>query len=465
MDEAHVRPVHSLQNVFLLQILLRCGLQRFLGGLLAVVIAHTANARILGMQGQLEKEALALRVFDSQPMQRQIARLEALYRSSAVASTRAGQTTLESAAREWAMTAAQLAANSSDRPIAMWTTTARHSWFGLDVPSSGSNNVHPDNVYRYIVIDGAARYEIRGKINAPRPAQETFNLDAPGDGEPAALHIKQVSALDLDHMTTGPDGTFVITVDSALAGDRINHLQSVKDQPNQTILVRDTLSDWATQNAVSLDVRRISRPPGPAPSPAESAARGADILRFIASFWFKHQVDQHALLSVNTISTPKVRTDGPRGWGALSRGHFVLASDEALVVTVDVLDAASFNIALSNPWGLGLEYVERSASLNQTQARPDADGRYTFIIAAADPGPYNWLDTIGLDSGGLFVRWQKFGRAVTDDRIAKAVQAVQVVKLNNLKAILPAGIPFVTPAERKDQTAARIASWKRLLSS
>jgi hypothetical protein len=213
-------------------------------------------------------------------------------------------------------------------------------------------------------------------------------------------------------------------------------------------------------------VRRIGGPlPGPAPSRAELAARGADILGFIARFWLKHQIDQSALLSANTISTPKVRTDGPRGWGALSRGHFVLTSDEALVVTVDVLDAASFNIALSNPWGPGLEYVERSGSLNQTQARPNADGTYTFIIAATDPGFYNWLDTIGLDSGGMFVRWQKFGPAVTDDRIAKAVQAIQLVKLNSLKAILPSGTPFVTPAERKDQMAARIASWKRLLNS
>jgi hypothetical protein len=52
----------------------------------------------------------------------------------------------------------------------------------------------------------------------------------------------------------------VITVDSEPARDRINHLQSVKDRPNQTILVRDTLSDGSTQNAVSLDVRRVAGP-------------------------------------------------------------------------------------------------------------------------------------------------------------------------------------------------------------
>ena len=40
---------------------------------------------------------------------------------------------------------------------------------------------------------------------------------------------------------------------------------------------------------------------------------------------------------------------------------------------------------------------------------PNADGTYTYVIAARDPGVHNWIDTDGLREGILTLRMAEFG--------------------------------------------------------
>jgi hypothetical protein len=44
------------------------------------------------------------------------------------------------------------------------------------------------------------------------------------------------------------------------------------------------------------------------------------------------------------------------------------------------------------------------------------------------------------------------------------VREIKVVKLQDLKAALPSGTPWTTPAERKTELAARAASYTRRLT-
>src|SRR3546814_18421864 len=52
---------------------------------------------------------------------------------------------------------------------------------------------------------------------------------------------------------------------------------------------------------------------------------------------------------------------------------------------------------ITDPWTLRPETVLRISSLNKTQAKPNPDGSYTYVIALQDPGVANWIDTAGLD--------------------------------------------------------------------
>ncbi|WP_336970745.1 DUF1214 domain-containing protein [Sphingobium aromaticiconvertens] len=414
-----------------------------------------ANAR------QIALETTALRILASAPMQAEIKRVEALYAADPQGSTPTGRATIRRAAESIAMAAIQYAVGEdTDRPAVMWVVNAPHDWFGVRVPRSGYGIDNPDNVYRNVMIDGAARYEIHGRVKRPGPAELHFELrdSIPGTAAMAAEGGKQLGTLRSDQMRIAPDGRFTITLDSAPAGERPNHIQTPA-QDKALLVVRDLFTDWATQNPVALDIRRVAGPPlTPPPSDDAVARRAAALLSQMAPYWVAYDNKFVFTKPVNHIGVPRVR---PGGRGFSTSGHFNLRSDEAWVVTLRSLGAASLGFQLTDPWGVAYDYVERTSSLNDAQAKPNADGSYTFVISPRDPGVYNWLDPEGHAAGMFAVRWQSLppNTAPTD-----AVKEFKVVPLAQLKQMLPAGAAQVTPLGRKTQLDERVASYKRRLT-
>ena len=95
--------------------------------------------------------------------------------------------------------------------------------------------------------------------------------------------------------------------------------------------------------------------------------------------------------------------------------------------------------------------VRHQVSLNQVQARADADGKLRYVVSASDPGVPNWLDTAGNSSGFVFLRWQGLPGPFGD---ADAPSA-ELVKLTDLRAKLPTDTPIVDATARAEQLAAR----------
>jgi hypothetical protein len=414
-----------------------------------------ANAR------QIALEATALRVLASAPMQAEIKRVEALYAADPQGSTPTGRATIRRAAESIAMAAIQYAVGEdTDRPAIMWVVNAPHDWFGMRVPRSGYGIDNPDNVYRNVMIDGAARYEIHGRIKRPGPIEQHFELrdSIPGTGAMAAEGGKQFASLRSDAMQIAPDGSFTITVDSAPAGARPNHIQTPA-QGKFLLIVRDLLTNWATQKPVTLEIRRIAGPPlAPASSDDALARRAVALLSQMAPYWVAYDNQFVFTKPVNHISGPRAR---PGGRGFSTSGHFNLGPDEAWVVRLRSLGAASLGVQLTDPWGVAYDYVEHTSSLNNDQAKPDADGSYTFVISQRDPGVYNWLDPEGHAAGMFAVRWQSLpSKAVP----AAAIVDSKVVPLSKLKQMLPAGAKLVTQAERKAQLAERVTSYVNRLT-
>ena len=117
-------------------------------------------------------------------------------------------------------------------------------------------------------------------------------------------------------------------------------------------------------------------------------------------------------------------------------------------------------IQITDPWGVAYEYTDRTSSLNNTQAKPNADGTYTFVVSQRDPGVYNWLDPEGHAAGLMAIRWQAMSGGGKPEN---AVRSAQVVPLARLKQELPNETQFVTPAQRKVQQAERAAHYARRL--
>ena len=420
---------------------------------------HAGAALATPEQSTLEDLALRIRTYPQ--FQTALRRVEALYGADPQGVTVAGKATIERAADAIAQAAIYYAISEAGarRPALLWVANAPHDWMGRQVPRSGFGIDNPDNVYRQTMLDGSGRYEMHGQVRRPGPVEQHFQLAAsiPGLGPMTAEGAALLSQLRSDEMTIEADGYFCISVDDQPANGRRNHLQ-MPGSGTYMLHVRDLFTDWAAQKPVWLEIRRVD---GNAdvqlPEDEVIAGRAAEILLGIAPYWVDYDNRFVFAKPANQVSQPRVR---PAGRGLSASGHFDLAPGEALFVTVDALGAASLGFQLTDPWGVAYEYASRSSSLNNAQARRNADGTYTFVISATDPGVHNWLDPEGFGAGIFAIRWQALPATATPER---AIREVSVLPLAALRDRLPADA-FVTPAERRAQLDARARAHARRLS-
>lgn len=413
---------------------------------------------------QVELDALAARLLRTPTMQEQLRYVEALYASDAQGKTPVGKATIGRAAQSIATAAIHYAIGEATRdegrPFALWTCKAPYRLDALEAARSGYGIENPDNVYRNFMIDGNSRYEIHGKVTPPGPAEQHFELR---DGIPGMNALQPeggqlLAGLRSDRMQIAGDGTFTITVDGEPANGRPNHIQ-LPSRENFMLIVRDLFTDWSVQNPIALEIEQLSPPVSARPHTEESiAARAAEILAKIARFWVDWDNSFVYSAPANALRAPRIRGVGR---GMSSGGHFAIADDEALVLTLDALGARSMGVQLTDPWGVAYEYVHRSSSLNNAQAEANADGTYTFVIAVRDPGVNNWLDPQGYGAGMMAVRWQSLPG---DPAPQRGIRDVRRVKLGELAGNLPQETHYLSAEERAQQRLGRIAHYSRRLT-
>ncbi|AYH42909.1 DUF1214 domain-containing protein [Azoarcus sp. DN11] len=407
---------------------------------------------------QRELEERALRVLASPEVAAQKALARKLFAAEATAATPDGRVTLDPALDELVLaTIYEVVNDDAANPKVLWIETPQHNWFGKTVPGARYGIDNPDNAYRSIPIDATGRYEIKGRRSKDGPVQVSFQLYTDATEENRSKLDAPLGGLIDRQIEVQPDGSYTITIDSEPANGRPNHIRSTPD--TKSLLVRNTFSDWTVQTPDAVEVKRVS---GPAASPADDrllAQRAAERLKTAVPFWLKFNREWGtSAAGINQVPQPFARGGG---WGFATGGKFRLAADEALVITVHPQSARYVGFQLTDPWARSRNYITRSGSLNNTQAKPNADGSYTYVIAARDPGVHNWLDTDGLHSGSFLIRWQAFpeGVASTDG----AVRDARVVKLAELGSALPPDTAKVGSAERRSLLSARAAGFARRL--
>jgi uncharacterized protein DUF1214 len=405
-----------------------------------------ADTAILATSDQTLVESRALKIVATPEVRKQIEVSTQAFANLPIAADPEAAHTLPSAVEELAFAAALDAVDSDpQRPKAVWGFTAPRTWQGHVVPGSRWGIDNPDNVYRVIPVDGASKYEIRVRSNTPGPIQYSFLVYDSffgEDGRQAHLDAPVAGLRDRD-IQVGADGTFTITVDALPANGRANHIQT--NENARVLLVRNTFSNWQEQIPLEVSVKRLGTPTHAALSDAEIARRATSFLKSATETLVGWETSGFAARSaVNVIAKPKARGGG---WGFAANGNFKIADDEALVVTLDPLGAQYVGFDLTNPWLVSLEHIRGSGSLNNSQAQANLDGTITYVLAARDPGVYNWLSTGGLHAGNILIRWQALpDTATTADA---AVRSVQLVKLAHLQATLPPGTRQVTAAQRE----------------
>jgi len=399
----------------------------------------------------------SLRLLASQPVKAELASVTQAFAADPYAGKAEGKAILPHAVDEVVYAGVVDAINRDPaRSRLQWLWAPAHSWSGIAVPASKVLMPNVDNVFRIFPVDDRHHYRLTAHPAGPTPIQESLQLLPRLPGEDGWSKVIQ-EVVDED-IHTETDGSFTLTIGPEPAAGQANHITTTSDA--HFILIRDTIQNWGRETPYRMELAILDGPASATPADDATLAREATALI--------RQITPHIVQAKgggfanspgfyqgppNSLTSPKIREGGR--WGLSSSGHFQLADNEALVLTLDAIGAKYLAVQLASGWLSSLDYVHRTASLNLSQAKPNPDGTLTLVVAPNDPGVANWLDTTGLHEGTLFVRWQKLPEPL--DAHSQGVRSVRLVKVADLEPALPR----LTPAERKAQLAERAIAYAR----
>ena len=310
---------------------------------------------------------------------------------------------------------------------------------------------NPDQRYLFTRVRGDATYRIWGRLGKQRGLE--FQLYA---GEPWRKGGgRSVSTLAYRDLQLDGAGRFEVFLSPQKREG--NWLENAPDASE--LIVRQVFSDWKNETPGEVHIDRVgfegkSKPVMTTAAMAERLERAADDLKRTVASWPDFVLESYMKARpANTFSAPADPTAVGGVTGRfMSTGHFELAPDEALVVTVWPIDARYQGIQLTDPWFSSLEYANRQTSLSADQAYQSPDGAYRFVVAARDPGVQNWLDTTGLPKGTMLMRFD--GSELASFPKSK-VPVASKVRFDSIREALPADTPAITEAMREAQIAVR----------
>jgi hypothetical protein len=179
------------------------------------------------------------------------------------------------------------------------------------------------------------------------------------------------------------------------------------------LVIREVYNDWSAQRGHVAIARTDTAGTAPPPLTAELiekrwATAGKQLVQRVKT-WLQFPQWFYTNIPVNTMVAPRL-TPGGLATQYSSAGHFELAGDQALIITVPVSDAPYLGFQLGSLWYISLDYINHQTSLNGTQAQADPDGKIRIVVSEENPGVTNWVETTGHRKGFLQFRWQRLSR-------------------------------------------------------
>ncbi|MCM6773387.1 hypothetical protein NDR87_07875 [Nocardia sp. CDC159] len=302
------------------------------------------------------------------------------------------------------------------------TSTGPYTKMGLD---------NPDTLYYHANIEPGAEYLVTGTRGST--VDLSFQVLK---GDYTATDVPNGDdAFDDRRLRIAADGGYRLRFGPPKDDPGPNYF--VLGEGASMLAVREVYGDWARERKGSIRIERVDTI-GTAPAEPDVEqlrkryrAAGRMLVQRIHT-WFNFPRWFYLDLPVNTLTEPRP-TPGGLSTQYSSVGHFDLAEDQALVITVPKSDAPYQGFQLGSRWYISLDYVNHQTSLNSAQAQVDPDGMIRMVVSARDPGIVNWIETTGRRRGILQFRWQRTDRAMT----AADGPTIAVVAFDEIAGQLP----------------------------
>ena len=328
-----------------------------------------------------------------------------------------------------------------DRPLFV-NPTHQFSRQGLD---------NPDAVYLNAYLKEGVEYVIRGR----RGTSADLSFQVMGGAYTATSAATSMLAFDDRELDLALDGTFEFAYTA--------------EPGAKTLIVREVFNDWDAEERGTLTIERVDTLGQPArPLTRALLAKKYEVAArsLVGSIqtWFAFPQFFQYKEPVNTLTAP-ASTPGGLASQRSSIGHYALAEDEALVITVPRCDDCSYQaLQVGSDWYASTDYETHQTSLTKAQAVTDPDGLMRVVVSEHPPydgAPIaNWLETTGHRTGSMMLRWQRLERDLGPDD----GPTVQVVPLAEVAQQLPHTTPL-TAEQYADRIAARQRSVARRMIS
>lgn len=309
---------------------------------------------------------------------------------------------------------------------------------------------NPDTIYFHAYLTEGGSYLVSGTRGTTVDLSfQIMDGTYSSDGAPNTL-----AAFDDRELEIAADGTFEWRFGPELGLKKGSNL-----------IIREVSNDWMREERGTLRIQRLDTAGVPrAPLTVETSAKrfatAAKLLTGRIHTWFAFPEWFTYKEPVNTLTVP---TSTPGGLASQfsSIGHYSLADDEAMIVTVPACDAAPYQaIQIGSRWYVSTDYEHHQTSLTRAQSHIDPDGKMRYVISEKNPGVANWLELCGHPQGVMMLRWQRLER----DLSADDGPTVEVVPFDDVASHLPYG-QSITDEEYATRIEARqVGVARRMIS-
>ncbi|WP_174273551.1 hypothetical protein [Sphingomonas bacterium] len=303
-----------------------------------------------------------------------------------------------------------------------------------------------DTSYRSARITPGGTYRIRGRKGSLRMVRISQSAPIkPSAGSRLPNLGPQRPSFDVNALHADGKGRFDVILSTARPVGYAGDWWRLAPDTDR-LLLRMVSSDWGKEAEPSFSIERLDAPANrsrPSAASIDQRLRALPAtIDFIAPLFVDH-VDR--LRAEGYVNRLKVFDTAQLG-GLLGQfyyeGAYDLPDGEALIVEAKVPARCLYrSLILANALYETTDWYNNHSSLNDSQARPDADGVLRIVVSARDPGVPNWLDTAGYPQGVIQGRWAECD--------TQPVPSIRKVAFADIRRLLPAATPTITPAARE----------------